>query len=47
LLLGSFLIGLSTGVQGQKSSYIAVPTAIHLSIPNANPGIFLTLALGI
>jgi hypothetical protein len=30
-----------------SGSYIAVPAAIRLSIPNANPGIFLTLALGI
>jgi len=30
-----------------SGSYIVVPAAIRSSIPNANPGIFLTLALGI
>lgn len=30
-----------------SGSYIAVPAAIRSSIPEANPGIFLTLALGI
>lgn len=30
-----------------SGSYIAVPAAIRSSIPQANPGVFLTLALGI
>jgi uncharacterized protein len=30
-----------------SGSYIAVPAALRTSIPQANPGIFLTLALGI
>lgn len=30
-----------------SASYIAVPAAMRLAIPEANPGVYLTLALGL
>jgi len=47
------LIGLSTGgtfllmVLSASASYIAVPAAMRLALPQAKPGIYLTLALGV
>ena len=47
------LIGLSMGsafllvVLSASASYIAVPAAMRLALPNAKPGIYLSLALGI
>ena len=47
------LIGLSEGdallltILGASASYIAVPAAMRLALPNANPGIYLTMALAI
>ena len=47
------LLGLSTGsvflfmVLGASASYIAVPTAMRVAVPEANPSIYLTLSLGI
>lgn len=47
------LIGLSPGgtflfaVLAASASYIAVPAAIRLALPRANPGIYLTLSLGV
>ena len=32
---------------GAGASYIAVPPAIRMAIPEANPSIYLTLSLGI
>ena len=46
-------LGLSTGsvalmmVLAASASYIAVPAAMRVALPEANPGIYLTLALGI
>jgi hypothetical protein len=40
---GSVAFGLICG----SASYIAAPAAVRLSLPNANPGYFLTTALGI
>jgi hypothetical protein len=46
-------IGLSTGgvallmVLGASASYIAVPAALRLALPEARPSIYLTLSLGI
>ena len=52
-LLTSFLIGLAPGdallltVLAASASYIAVPAALRMAIPAANPGVFVPLALGI
>ena len=49
----SLAVGLSTGgtalftVLGASASYIAVPAAMRLALPEANPSIALTLSLGI
>ncbi len=40
---GSMLVG----VLGASASYIAVPPAMRLAIPEANPSFYLTLSLGI
>ncbi|MEM9796252.1 MAG: sodium-dependent bicarbonate transport family permease [Pseudomonadota bacterium] len=47
------LLGLGTGstmlfaVLGASASYIAVPAAMRVALPQANPSIYLTLSLGI
>lgn len=47
------LLGLETGdafllmILTASASYIAVPAAMRLAIPNANPGVYLTVALGV
>ena len=47
------LIGLSTGgvalmmVLSASASYIAVPAAMRVALPEANPSIYLTLSLGV
>lgn len=52
-LLTSYLIGLTPGdallltVLAASASYIAVPAALRMAIPTANPGVFVPLALGI
>ena len=52
LALG-LLIGLSTGgvmllmVLSASASYIAVPAAMRVALPEANPALYLTLSLGI
>jgi hypothetical protein len=52
-LLGALLIGLSLGgavllmVLGASASYIAVPAAMRVALPAANPAVSLTLALGV
>jgi len=52
LLCGS-LLGLSTGgimlltVLVASASYIVVPAAVRLAIPQADPGIYMTLSLGV
>lgn len=49
----ALLIGLSTGgaalmmVLAASASYIAVPAAMRVALPEANPSIYLTLSLGI
>ncbi len=49
----AWLIGASKGdaimlaVLGGSASYIAVPAAVRLAIPEANPGLYLPMALGI
>ena len=51
-LVGATL-GLSTGgtmlfaVLAASASYIAVPAAMRVAVPDADPGIYLTLSLGI
>ncbi|QKT04203.1 sodium-dependent bicarbonate transport family permease [Ectothiorhodospiraceae bacterium 2226] len=53
LALGHWVLGFSVGgttlvaVLGASASYIAVPPAMRLAIPEANPSYYLTLALGI
>lgn len=53
LLTGHYLLGFSPGgtmlvtVLAASASYIAVPSAMRLAIPEANPSFYLTLALGI
>ncbi len=52
-LLAALLLGLSQGgaallmVLSASASYIAVPAAMRVALPEANPGLSLTLALGI
>lgn len=52
VLIGS-LIGLDTGssavmgILAASASYIAVPSAMRLALPEANPGLYLTMSLGI
>ena len=52
LTLG-LLVGLSTGglamlmVLAASASYIAVPAAMRVALPQANPSIYLTLSLGV
>jgi hypothetical protein len=52
LALG-LLVGLSTGgvalmmVLAASASYIAVPAAMRVALPEANPSIYLTLSLGV
>jgi hypothetical protein len=51
--VGHWMLGLSTGgitlvgVLGASASYIAVPPAMRLAVPEANPSFYLTLSLGI
>jgi hypothetical protein len=53
LAVGHWALGLSSGgvtlvaVLGASASYIAVPPAMRLAVPEANPSFYLTLALGI
>ena len=52
-LTAALLIGLSTGgvmlmmVLAASASYIAVPAAMRVALPEANPSIYLTLSLGV
>ncbi|MEM8690520.1 MAG: sodium-dependent bicarbonate transport family permease [Pseudomonadota bacterium] len=52
-LLAGLLLGLSTGgvalfmVLSASASYIAVPAAMRVALPEANPSIYLTLSLGV
>lgn len=52
-LLAASLIGLSTGgtvllmTLSASASYIAVPAAMRVALPEANPSIYLTMSLGI
>ncbi|MEI7430854.1 MAG: sodium-dependent bicarbonate transport family permease [Betaproteobacteria bacterium] len=53
LAVGHYWLGLSAGgvtlvaVLGASASYIAVPPAVRMAIPEANPSLYLTLSLGI
>jgi hypothetical protein len=52
-LLAGLLLGLSTGgvvlftTLAASASYIAVPAAMRVALPEANPSIYLTLSLGV
>ncbi len=52
-LLGASLVGLSVGgtlllmTLSASASYIAVPAAMRVALPEANPSIYLTMSLGI
>ena len=52
-LLAGVLLGLTTGgvvlmmVLSASASYIAVPAAMRVALPEANPSIYLTLSLGV
>jgi hypothetical protein len=52
-LVVALLIGLSVGgtalmmTLAASASYIAVPAAMRVALPEANPSIYLTLSLGI
>ena len=52
-LAAGALIGLSTGgvallmVLSASASYIAVPAAMRVALPEANPAVYLTLSLGV
>ena len=52
-LMSGLLIGLSPGgvfllaVLSASASYIAVPAAMRVAVPEADPGIYLTLSLAI
>ena len=53
LLMGHYWLGFGMGgtmlvaVLGASASYIAVPPAMRLAIPEANPSYYLTLSLGV
>ena len=53
LMVGHWLLGFGVGgtllvaVLGASASYIAVPPAMRLAIPEANPSFYLTLSLGV
>lgn len=53
LSIGHWLLGFGIGgtllvaVLGASASYIAVPPAMRLAIPEANPSFYLTLSLGV
>ena len=53
IAVGHWILGFSIGgvtlvaVLGASASYIAVPPAMRLAVPEANPSFYLTLALGI
>jgi len=53
IILGKFVLGFEVGgmtlvaVLGASASYIAAPAVIKKAIPEANPTLYLTLALGI
>lgn len=53
LLIGYYWLGFGVGgvmlvaVLGASASYIAVPPAMRLAIPEANPSYYLTLSLGV
>jgi hypothetical protein len=53
VVVGHFALGFGVGgttlvaVLGASASYIAVPPAMRLAIPEANPSFYLTLALGV
>lgn len=53
VLVGHSMLGFSVGgttlvgVLGASASYIAVPPAMRLAVPEANPSFYLTLSLGI
>lgn len=53
VLVGHYLLGFSVGgttlvaVLTASASYIAVPSAMRLAIPEANPSYYLTLSLGV
>jgi hypothetical protein len=53
VMIGAYLLDFSVGgstlvgVLAASASYIAVPPAMRMAIPEANPSIYLTLALGI
>jgi hypothetical protein len=53
LAVGHWLLGFGMGgtllvaVLGASASYIAVPPAMRLAIPEASPALFLTLSLGV
>lgn len=52
-LVFALIIGLSLGgavllmVLGASASYIAVPAAMRVALPEANPSVYLTLSLGV
>lgn len=52
-LMAGMVLGLSTGgvllmmVLSASASYIAVPAAMRVALPEANPSIYLTLSLGV
>jgi hypothetical protein len=53
IAVGHWMLGLSIGgttlvaVLGASASYIAVPPAMRLAVPEANPSFYLTLSLGV
>ncbi len=53
VLVGHYILDFSVGgatlvaVLGASASYIAVPPAMRLAVPEANPSFYLTLSLGI
>lgn len=53
LIVGAMVLNMSVGgtllvaVLGASASYIAVPPAMRLAVPEANPSFYLTLSLGI
>ena len=52
-LVAALILGLSTGgavllmTLSASASYIAVPAAMRVALPEANPSVYLTLSLGV
>ena len=44
---GRFDLAIALGILAASASYIAVPAAMRLALPQADPGIYLSMSLGV